>query len=452
MKKILLGLTTFIVILMLLSPKLLGFSILHLGHAIEVSTSLSAKLACSSKYITELNDKQIVKDLASYSPVANLVDLQYDLPNQQVHANLYGMAAVTAQFNSGVGCRLLSDNYKVMDEVTLSNLEKLEAEWPAGNSVTSNAPLVQDELDKILRSDNEKGYATRALVVVKEGKLLAESYGPGITKDTALLGWSMAKSTTAILLGILEQQGKVLRQQSNLFSEWQGSPRQTLTLEQMLQMSSGLAFDETYAPGSDATHMLFTADSASDVALDSELLHSPGTHFSYSSGTTNLLSRLISQQFDNSPQQVQDFVQTQLFKPLGMTNSIFEMDASGVMVGSSYLYASGRDWARLGLLMLNGGINDGERLLPEGWTEAAHKPNTSNNDKRYGYQFWLNEGEDELRWPALPTDAYAMMGNRKQSVMIIPSEGVVFVRLGWSSGDYPMAANYVKLLSVLSDS
>jgi CubicO group peptidase (beta-lactamase class C family) len=135
-----------------------------------------------------------------------------------------------------------------------------------------------------------------------------------------------------------------------------------------------------------------------------------------------------------------------------MTNSIFEMDASGVMVGSSYLYASGRDWARLGLLMLNGGINDGERLLPEGWTEAAHKPNTSNNDKRYGYQFWLNEGEDELRWPALPTDAYAMMGNRKQSVMIIPSEGVVFVRLGWSSGDYPMAANYVKLLSVLSDS
>lgn len=121
-------------------------------------------------------------------------------------------------------------------------------------------------------------------------------------------------------------------------------------------MSSGLEFDETYAPGTDATHILFTAYSASDVALKSPLTKTPGTHFSYSSGTTNMLSRYIHEQLGNSTQADINFLFEHIFKPLKLSHSVFKTDSSGVFVGSSYLYASGRDWAKFGLLMLNDGM------------------------------------------------------------------------------------------------
>lgn len=450
MKKLLIGLATFILLIVLLSPSLLGFSVFHLGHAIQVSTSLTAKLACSSKFMTQLGDKQIIKDLSSYSPVANLVNVNYDLQLKRVTTDLYGLAETSAQYRQGIGCSLISADRSELDQVNLAKLESNDAQWPGGEEVADTAPLVQQQVEQMLRADNEKGYNTRALLVVKDGVLLAEAYGPNIQADTPLLGWSMAKSVTAIMLGMLEYQNKVTVKDVNLFPEWQADKRAELTLERLLQMSSGLDFDETYAPGSDATHMLFTADSASDVAIESVLTKTPGTYFSYSSGTTNLLSRYISNLFDNKPQTVQNFVQQQLFKPLAMAHSEFEMDASGVMVGSSYLYASGRDWARLGWLMVNQGEINGKRLLAESWVTRATAANVSENDKRYGYQFWLNSGELEFRWPNLPKDAYAMMGNRQQSVMMIPSQNVVFVRLGWTSGDYPMAANYEKLLKALN--
>ena len=146
---------------------------------------------------------------------------------------------------------------------------------------------------------------------------------------------------------------------------------------------------------------------------------------------------------------MQNFVQNSLFKPLGMAHSEFEMDASGIMVGSSYLYSSGRDWARLGWLMVNQGEINGQRLLSKEWVKKAALPNISDNDKRYGYQFWLNSGGSELRWPNLPEDSYAMLGNRKQSVVMIPSEQLVIVRLGWTTGEYPMDRNFSNLIKKL---
>ncbi len=449
MKKLLIGLATFILLIILLSPSLLGFSVFHLGHAIQVSTGLTAKLACSSKFMTQLDDKQIIKDLSSYSPVANLVDISYNTENKTVTSNLYGLAATSAQYRQGIGCSLLSEQTNALEQVRLDKIATLDEPWPLGEETENNAPLVQQQLENLLRTDNEQGYNTRALLVVKDGALLAEAYGPKINADTPLLGWSMAKSITAMMLGMLEYQGKVDTQANNLFPEWHDDERTKLTLEQLLQMSSGLAFDETYAPGSDATHMLFTADSASDVAIESPLAKQPSSHFSYSSGTTNLLSRYISKVFENDPQAVQNFVQSSLFKPLAMAHSEFEMDASGVMVGSSYLYASGRDWARLGWLMVNQGQINGQRLLSKEWVQRASSPNTSDNDKRYGYQFWLNSGEQALRWPNLPEDSYAMLGNRKQSVVMIPSKQMVIVRLGWTSGDYPMDRNFSSIVKAL---
>jgi CubicO group peptidase (beta-lactamase class C family) len=191
--------------------------------------------------------------------------------------------------------------------------------------------------------------------------------------------------------------------------------------------------------------MLFQAPSASDVALRSPAEHAPGSFFYYSSGTTNLLARFVRDRLGGNQAQI-DFFDRELRAPLGLRHTLFEPDPSGVFVGSSYVYAAARDWARLGLLMLDRGEFDGRQLLAPDWVERAITPNASANDRRYGYQFWLN-GPEPLRWPDLPADAYAMMGNREQVVMVIPSAGAVLVRLGWSSEQYPMEEQFNRLLA-----
>jgi CubicO group peptidase (beta-lactamase class C family) len=492
MKKILYTVIVLTVLLFAAAPSILGFSLLNIGHAISVSTALSAKLGCSSYFVSGFSKEQTVTDLASYSPVVNMVTMEYqgssklhgfkqeelkqdefsqyqfsqyesnqdetqwDSP-KRVTADLFGIAKTSATYREGLGCTIDTDTTAELDSISVQNIENPELEdWPLGDQASYDAPFIQETLDSMVRADNEKGYNTRAMLVIKDGHILAESYGPNITKNTPLLGWSMAKSLTAIMVGHLEFINAIKPNPTNLFSQWQNDDRSKLTLQQLLQMSSGLKFDETYAPGSDATRMLFTAPSASDIAIVSPLMHQAGAEFSYSSGTANLLSRFIHEKLGNDSQLSVNYLFEQIFNPLGMANSIFEMDSTGTFVGSSYLYSSGRDWARLGLLMLNQGEINGQRLLSKDWVKRATTPNLSDNDKRYGYQFWLNSAgnttntktNNKLRWPELPNDAYAMMGNRQQSVMIIPSSNLVFVRLGWTAGDYPMASNYSALLDI----
>jgi CubicO group peptidase (beta-lactamase class C family) len=145
-----------------------------------------------------------------------------------------------------------------------------------------------------------------------------------------------------------------------------------------------------------------------------------------------------------------DFTYNELFKPLNMANSIFETDSSGVLVGSSYLYSSARDWGRLAQLLLNNGQWQKNQLISSEWIKQAQTPNSSDNDKRYGYQFWLNAGHNELRYPDLPKDTYSMQGNRGQLVMIIPSKNTAIVRLGWTSVKYPTNKNFAEILDAMN--
>jgi CubicO group peptidase (beta-lactamase class C family) len=133
---------------------------------------------------------------------------------------------------------------------------------------------------------------------------------------------------------------------------------------------------------------------------------------------------------------------------MGMAHTTLELDANGVFVGSSNIYSSTRDWARLGLLMLNKGQLNGHRIISEGWVEQTTTPNTSDNERAYGYQVWLNQGDKELRWPDLPADAYAFTGNRGQRVMVVPSLQTVVVRMGWSSVNYPDNENFARFMSL----
>ena len=420
----------------------------HLPAALRLAVGISAKLYCSGTYVSGFDRETNLSDLRSYSPVTDLVHLE-DTGTGVVRAQLLGVTAV-ARHRPGLGCTLTSDREAFGDVSAEVVSVASDEEWPRGSRVDSIDPGVQSLLDDLLQVDNRAGLATRALLVVQDGRVLAEAYAPGISVETPLLGWSMAKSVTAMSLGRLEFLGGADVADTALFPAWSADTRAAITLEQLLQMTTGLDFAEDYVAGGDATRMLFSSYSASDVAMASPLAHEPGTYFSYSSGTTNLLARLLFERLGGDMQAQIDFFRREFVGPLGLRRSIFEQDASGVFVGSSYLYAPARDWARLGQLMVAGGEINGHRILSTNWVQRAVAPNGSANYRRYGYQFWLNRGDEFPEWPALPADAYAMKGNRKQLVMMVPSRRAVIVRLGWSSGDYPVDANFARILAALA--
>jgi CubicO group peptidase (beta-lactamase class C family) len=428
---------------------LAGISPRQLPSAVGLATGLGAKLACSGEHVSGFEQTRIVDDLASYSVLTRLLHLE-PVAGRGVAASLLGSDSAVARYRPGLGCTLQYAGHNALDDVVVPVVQRNpEAFWPLGDAVGAPEPGLASLLTEMLQSDNTAGLETRAYLVLQHGTILAEAYAPGITVDTPLLGWSMGKSITAIMLGRLQTQGRITVNEVDLFPAWADDERSTISLQNMLQMASGLAFSEDYVPGSDATRMLFMAPSASDVAMASTLEHPPGRYFAYSSGTTNLLARLVSERVGGTPQSLVDFIASEISAPLGLQNTTFELDASGVFVGSSFIYAPARDWARFAYLMLNDGKINGQRVLDADWVVRARQPNSSDNEPRYGYQFWLNSGGTDLRWPALPEDAYAMLGNRAQVVMLVPSRQAAIVRLGWTAGEYPTDANFARILAQL---
>ncbi len=448
-KKLLLMIAVVLAVLTFAAPRLLGFSPLRLGSAVGVATGLGAKLVCSGHFVSGFSPQQARQDILSYSPAAALLTLDYSARPRGVTASLLGAGTKTARYRPGLGCTLEMGDTRALDEAHVPRVPERDARWPAGSRVDTINADVQRSLEQVMAADNAAGLQTRALLVVSDGRIVAEAYAGGADASTPLLGWSMGKSVTALLLARLDMLRGVDVQQDHLFSQWQQDARSAITLENMLHMTSGLDFDETYAPGSDATRMLFSARSASAVALASPLVFTPGQHFAYSSGTTNMLSRWLFDQLGSTVQSQLDFAYAELFRPLHMAHTVFETDASGVFIGSSYVYSSARDWARLGQLLADDGIWEGRRLLKSDWVARATAPNHSSNEPRYGYQLWLNAGGSALRWPRLPADAYAMQGNREQRVMVVPSQKVVLVRLGWSSDSYPTDEKFSTLLKAV---
>lgn len=437
-----------LVLLLLIAPvailAMLGISPLSIPDAMRVGSGITAKLACSGYYLSGFNDEQNLRDIATYSPASEAVAMRHVQPDS-IEADTGGMMTATARYYPGLGCTLEYPGMKDFTELEVPRLPQRSGPWPEGEDVGTPLPEVQRALDRLLAQDAAQGLDTRALLVVKDGRVVAESYKEGIDTDTPLLGWSMGKSVSAIMLGRMEAMGLVDVDNSHLFPAWEGDARRDIRLKHLLQMSSGLDFDEPYVPGSDSTRMLFFSPSAANVAMESELAQTPGSHFYYSSGTSNLLTRLVWDQLGGDTQALLDFFATELAIPLGLGNTTLELDASGVFVGSSYIYAPARDWARLGLLMLDDGRAGERRLLPAGWVGRAVQPNSSDNDPRYGYQFWLNAGGPEPRWPDLEQGAYAMLGNRGQVVMLLPTLNTVIVRLGWTAGSYPKSEKFAPL-------
>ena len=310
--------------------------------------------------------------------------------------------------------------------------------WPEGDAVSlSPSPEIERAVADSFTDDTPShDIDTRAIVVVHKGRIVAERYADGFGPGTPQLGWSMSKSVTASLIGTLIAAGELKLDDPAPVPEWtvSGDPRHKITVRNLLNMSSGLAFKEPYDPGSDSTAMLFQSHDMAGYAATRPLAHPPGMFWSYSSGTANIASRIVLTKSGGTLRSLEDYAQTHLFGPLGMTSAVFEPDESGNFVGSSYLYASARDWARFGLFVLNDGTVAGRRLLPEGYVHFLCTPAPAATLHGYGGMFWLN-GLDPKggRWfPHLPTDYCAAEGHNDEFVSIFPSRHTVIVRLGWT--------------------
>ena len=274
------------------------------------------------------------------------------------------------------------------------------------------------------------------MIVLHGGRPVAERYAAGFDARTPLIGWSMTKSVIATLIGIQVMHGHLDPESPAPVPEWSDDERAAITLDHLLRMTSGLGFKERNGAFGDSAAMLFRSRSAADYAAHSALAHLPGSFWSYSSGTSNLLSAILRSSLDGDLRAYHRFPRQALFDRIGMRSAVLETDAAGDFVGSSFSYATARDWARFGLLYARDGVWQGERLLPEGWVARARRPTPPAPRGSYGAHWWLNAGAPgdprDRPYPSLPTDLFYASGYEGQSVVVLPSHALVVVRLGQS--------------------
>jgi len=344
-------------------------------------------------------------------------------------SSVLGVAATqTAWASDGFGCTL--DDRR-------PDLPKPTVVGAAGNPYTDapTAAAAQDVLDYAFGTDlpaaDRAELGTRAVVVLKDGELVAERYAPGFGPTTPQLGWSMTKSVTDLLVGRLVQEGRISLDDDHLRPEWDGDRRADITVRQLLQMTSGLAWDETYALNTPITRMLYLEHDMGGYAAAQELAHDPGTYRQYSSGSTTLLCSVLAARTGLGANLPRDL----LFGPLGLSSAVLEPDAAGTPVCSSYLWATPRDWAAVGQFALDDGVWNGRRLVPAGWLAASTKAVAVGGGEStpYGSGWWPNQGLDgALVEPGLPADAYFAEGHDGQWTIVVPSRRLVVVRLGFT--------------------
>ena len=438
----------------------------------------ATKWVCSEVFITGLEPRQAVKNLPD-NPLISFMKVKTDYVGQTVRLSSFGIAERTAVFRSGFGCTLLPPGSTAEDLTPVPQLAERQAPEPPveePTAQTDTAALGSEEtattvetdaepagtddfvvdalpendppgldravLDQAVAAafeepDAERPRRTRAVVVVVDGRVVAERYADDVDAQTVLTGWSMTKSWTNALVGRLVALGQVDPHDPVVVPEWVDSDaRREITLDHLLRMSSGLAFEESYTNlVGDAVQMLFVGRDSGGFALRRELAGPPDSLWNYSSGTTNLITRSLRQSFDTHDEYL-SFPRRLLFEPLGMTSARIELDPSGTFVGSSFGWATARDWARFGQLYLQDGEWNGERLLPEGWVKYTLTPTPEAPQGRYGAHFWLNAGEpdrpENRPMPKAPTDLLMASGFSGQHLVVAPSKRAVVVRLGLS--------------------
>jgi CubicO group peptidase (beta-lactamase class C family) len=419
--------------------------------ALHVGTGFAAKVTCSLAHVSRYGRDAIDPYVAGeVSPLGPFLDVAVSPAGAEASV-LSGLVSARAALRPGLGCTLApAGPLSAEDAAAVAALpprppRDRSRPWPDGDAGLA-APPSPAVAGAIERAFAEPGpphplRRTRAVVVARDGRLVAERYAPGVDPDAPLLSWSMAKSVTMALVGALVEGGRLAPGAPAAVPEWRGPGdlRGAITLDQLLRQSSGLAFDETYGATNDVSRMLFTASDTGAFAAAFRLDAPPDAVWSYSSGTSNIVARIVRDAFGGDLAAMVRFARERLFDPAGMTSALFEPDASGSFIGSSFAFMTARDWARFGELFRRDGVWGGRRLLPEGWVRYATTPTPRAPLGQYGAHWWLNAGEpgrpERRAWPRLPTETFAARGHSGQWVVVVPSAGLVVVRLGLTVPD-----------------
>lgn len=395
-------------------------------------SGFSAKSYASGIFVAERSAASMEARDNNFAPV-NWADYEVDEENKTVTSKVIGMRSRTAIYREGLGAVVTNEDYDEKEPYLVPNrtIQPKELPFPYGNlpqtdTVFSN--INYDKLNTLIDEyfeANDEASTTRSFLIVYKNQIIAEKYADGFDKDTRILGWSMGKSILSTMFGVLDQQGKISREDNAPIDAWANDERSEITIDNLLQMNSGLEWEEDYTKISDVTKMLYAATDVTKAQIDKPLVGKPNETWNYSSGTTNLLSGIVRQKFPTH-QEYLDFWYSDLIDKMGMHSMLLEADLAGNYIASSYAWANTRDWAKYGLLYLNKGNWNGDQIISEDWVNYTTTP-TNGSEGCYGAQFWLNAGG---HLPDVPKDMFLADGYQGQRIFIIPSKDLVIVRMG----------------------
>jgi CubicO group peptidase (beta-lactamase class C family) len=409
-------------------------------EALHVATASVSDSLCAAAFVSRVDPDQVFAQ--EQRPLLGGIDwaVRYtvDRPRGEVRSSVLGLFPARAVYRPGLGCVVMHGHGPVPEAGGLERPAIADAFGP--RVVAPADPALRHALDlAFAEPDPAHPRLTKAVVVLHGGQLIAERYAPGYGPETPIWGHSVTKSVTQAMIGVLVRQGRLQLDGSAPLAAWaaSGNPHRPITVDQLLRMDSGLPFDETAGPVNPATHMWFRESDSAAYAARMPLAHPPGTAWGYSNLSFALLSKLVGDASGGGAIGAETFARHELFEPLGMHHSVIETDAAGTLLGSGFMYASARDFARFGQLYLDDGVVAGRRILPTGW--AAYSASQT-LDTGYGAGFWTNlrnEGSVpvwDAPWgmPQLPKDMFYARGAFGQYIVIVPSEHLVVVRLGLS--------------------
>ena len=415
---------------------------LNLARAVATPTHMISHQLCSAVFVAGLEPERYYREAlaTNVAPVSALLSHHVDRARGEVTASFAGVIHSRAVYRGETGC--VVQQGALPPAPTTSGPRSASLLPPiAGPAVVTPAdPKLAAALDHAFaETDRAPHRFTKAVVVVKDGQVIAERYAPGYGPQTPIHGWSMTKSVTNALIGILVQQGKLGLHDPAPVAAWSkpGDPRATITVDNLLRMSSSLDVGDSMSIGvkdafDPSSQMVFAEPDMARFIEDRKLLAKPGARFAYANGNYLLLSRIVRDQAGGTGQAALAFARRELFDKLGLEHPVLEQDAVGTPIGASQMWATPRDWARFGLLYLNDGVIGGQRILPEGWVDYSARLTPGSDPYGYGAGFWTNRGGSAgaRHRPHMPADSFMARGVHGQYTIVIPSARLVIVRMG----------------------
>ena len=430
MKRIIAAVLAGLVLVLLTAFNLSPYGRIYLASG----TGIVAKQMCSLVFVSGLEADQAKRLYLDplLGDAAPLIAVNLDDDRREVRSAVLGLWRQRAVMREGLGCTLVHDGRDFDAALSLppaAEFQPFELDPAHRDAHFDNAALAAAVEGAFDGTTNDRRN-TLGVAVFHRGNLVAEHYAAGASRETRFHGWSMTKSWAATLAGVMAQTGEL-----DITAEDQvpalaaaGDDRGNVTIEHLLRMAGGFELHE-YNNGIDPnSRMLFTQRDMARFAATQRRLHAPGEHWEYMSGNTVLATHAMQTRLGDTLAEQVTAVRTRLFEPLGMYSAIIETDETGTFQGSSYMYATAHDWARLALLYMNDGVVDGQRLLPEDWYEIVARP-TPGSGGEYGMGFWLPRDGD-----GLPPETIMMSGFQGQWAYIMPVQELVIVRFGATNG------------------